>query len=352
MGDDDAGKKIGLVGAGLAGLLGIAAKMEHCVVAGGKAVAPAVHLAEDGARLGARAAPLAGEGAAFGAGVGRGAAAVGRTNVGKVAAGGRVFEGSGLRAVPLVAEDAARASGPKTAAALVDHGASAASVGGDLGGFGLDAATLVVDDRGSPGDGLPYVMVPVVSGRSALIALEPSAAEVNLATHTRLLLLRRPQIHGVKGLLSSFALFRRSSPVVIVGRGSDDRIRVPEGEPTSILAIASACASAAIVCHVVACPETAASGCERRAAEAWMSASLPLHDASREADVVGELGAFGTRLLAALGEDAETRDVSVAFVEYAGQGPVRVVHGKRWGPLARLPWHREHVFGMNGRPIG
>lgn len=331
MGDDDAGKKIGLAGAGLAGLLGVLAKMEHCVVAGGKAAAPAVHLAEDGARLGARAVPLAGEGAALGAGVGRQAAALGKTNVGKVAAGGRVFEGSGLRAIPLIAEDTARIAGPKTGATLVEHAASVPGLGSDLAGFGLDAATLVVDDTSGPGDGLPYVMVPAMSGRSALIALEQPAAEVDLASHTRLLLLRPMQIHGVSGLVSAFRLFRRSSPIVIVGRGSGDEIRVPEGPPTSSAAIASACASAAVVCHVVVCPENAPNACERRVADAWKDVAISLQDAPREAQIVAELGSFRTRLFTALGNDDQTREATVSFVHYAGDGPVRVVRAKRRG---------------------
>ena len=251
MSDDDTGKKVGLVGVGLAGLLGLLAKMEHCAVAGGKAVAPAVHLAEDGARVGARAMPLAGEGAALGVGVSR-AAGAGRTTLGKVATGGRVFEGSGLRAVPLVlAEDAARVGKPPAGLALLEHGGAAVEATSDLAGYAFDAATLVVDDDTAPLSDRPYIMAPAVSGRSALIALTEGPTQLDLPAQTTLVMLRPVQIHGLNGLLSSFPLFRRTSPVVIVGRGQDSELRIPEGTPTSASAIASSCAAAAVVCAVV-----------------------------------------------------------------------------------------------------
>ena len=287
MSDDDTGKKVGLVGAGLAGLLGMLAKMEHCVAAGGKAAAPAVHLAEDGARLGVRAAPLAGD-------------------VAKV----------GVHVVP-------KAATPRMGPALAQHAGTFAGLGSDAAGFAFEAAPLLVDDEGTAGNGLPYVMVPIVSGRSTLIALSPGAAEVALAGEPRKLLLRPAQIHGWTGLQNALPLLRHASPSVIVGRGPGDEIRVPEGAPIAATRVASACAAAGVVCTVVVCPDDAPEPCELHAAEAWKLAAHTLEPAAREALVVTEIEPFQRRLLPALAADEATRAAAIVFVHY--DRTVRVV---------------------------
>jgi hypothetical protein len=335
MSEGETGKKVGLAGAGLAGVLGLLGKMEHGLVASKAALAPAAHLAGDGAKIGARALPAAAEGLGVGAAALRPTALFGKGSTRALAGTSHAFEGLGLRAAPFpLIEDGARLGAARPGFSLVEHS------GAEVAGWTFDAASLLVDDPSSPNDGKPAPLSLALTGRSMLIALEPGATDVgdeagpnagpNAGRAAGRLLIRPSQIHGTSGLLDAVRMFRGSSPVVVVGRRFGDGLRVPEA-PNAIdpSALAAACAGTSALCTVVVCGVDAPPTCEQGAAHAWTIAAAGLSTPRTARDIGKQVAHFDQRLLDALHQDPATADVETTLVDLDAADAPRLVHATK-----------------------
>jgi hypothetical protein len=351
MADDDAGKRAGVLGAGAAGLLALFAKFEHCAAGGAKALAPTAILAEEGARVGARALPALGEEAALGARAlphlasdGAVVAGMGAKNLRPGSLVGLAADGASAGAHPFVARSF-RGVGLRTGAVRVGFGPARGvaaettaldhflPTGLDLAGSSLDIASLVTDDAAGAGagarDGVPFVPVLRGGDGSMVIALEPVPDPPATARST--LRIRSAQIRGTRGLLALLPIFAHSSPLVFVGRSEGAGVRIPGDQPASPEALLAAAASLGEGGAIVVCPAHTTPGgepdftCEIAVEAVQAQAGERLRTLPSALPRPARLNAFSRWLVEGVVAAEATRESEVSFLSFDDEGHAALV---------------------------